>query len=249
MDVALELGAGLIDANPCDEDSFGGRGREGGQQAAWVGGPQLVDLDAEALQKRLLELERQLRAVDRVDRPGHVGELVIGLKGDPGHAPRRQGLDHPGPHRGRLRLDRLDISPGGLGRFQRCRDRIVGGTPVETADPAGVEPGERRLDIGRGPGRAEGQHADRVRAGKSLPGECHEAVIRLAGVLSGGDADGAVFQRQGDALGEAEVAFLPFGIRDRRWRGHVGHVRDRLGDGSGHPFQGRQVDGLDGVVI
>src|SRR5207253_5697639 len=94
VDVALELGPALVEAQPGDQDALDApAGGERRQQTAGVRGAQLIDLHAVALQQRLLEGEGQRRPVRRVDRVGLVGQLVVGAEGDADDAAGGQRLE------------------------------------------------------------------------------------------------------------------------------------------------------------
>ena len=155
-----------------------GRARAALPGAATV---ELVDLDAEALQQRLLEQELQPRPVRRVGHAAELGgcvrQLVVGAERDAGHAAGRQRLEDAG-------AERRPLSPF----WKFCRTvpiGLVGLAPRHAGDPAGVELGQRRLDVGAGDGRVEGQHADGVGAADEAAVELHQVVVGDAGEQRG----------------------------------------------------------------
>jgi hypothetical protein len=168
---------------------------------------QLVDLDAEALQQGLLELELQAWPVRRIDSRRQVGELVGNLEGDAGHTTAGQRFDDGRAH-GRILL--VDRRPRGTGleRLQRRAHGLVRGLPRQAAGEDGVELRHRRLHVGPDPGRIEGEDANRVGARHTAASELDEVVQGRAGEEQTGLADRALLQRGGDALRQREVANL-----------------------------------------
>src|SRR5207248_570825 len=144
VDAGLELGPLLVQADAGDQDALDAGplpGQQAGQaadagdvaagdDAAGVGRPQLVDLDAEALQQRLLELELQRRRVRRVDAGRQVGELVLGVEGDAGDAAGGQRLEDGAGEAGGVGLDGVErAGAAGLELVQGRADGPVGDVP------------------------------------------------------------------------------------------------------------------------
>ena len=142
----------------------------------------------------------------------------------------------------------MEVWPPDVDQIRRVGDRPVGGVPVQAGAPDRVELGQRQIDVGADAGRVEGQDADRIGEAHALAGEL-QLLVGVGFHGSGGEgrvADGALLQRDGDGLGQRDVANLAVRVADGR--GGADERNERLAADAGVAGQVRRHR-RDGDVI